>query len=163
MSSDLWFPSSESQQVVGRFVDVESDNPAESRKQGKLVRMLRPALETKVVGSHDISVQVVKPFNELSLRTRFPGAWEHYEAKKKGSKPVDIQPIDGIPIEDATFIGKEKMAWLKMQGLMTIEQLATLSDAQMQNLGHGARTWKKKAGQMLSDRESQWKKRAMSA
>lgn len=161
--SNMWFPSSESQQVVGRFVDVESDNPAESRKHGKLVKMWRTALETKVVGSHDVSVQVVKPFNEIALRSRFPGAWEYYQSQKAGKDMPEIQPIDGIPIEEATFIGKEKMAWLKMQGIVTVEQLATLSDAQIQNLGHGARTWKKKAGQHLASREAEWKKRAMSA
>lgn len=163
MSTDLWFPSSESQQVVGRFIDVESDDIAASKKAGKLVKMWRPALETKVVGSHDVSVQVVKPFNEIQLRARFPGAWEHYEAKKKGNPPPKIDPVDGVPIEEANFIGKEKLAWLKMQGFVTVEQLATMSDAQIQNLGHGARTWKKKAGQFLASREAQWKKRAMGA
>jgi hypothetical protein len=57
--------------------------------------------------------------------------------------------FDGMPIAKADFIAREKISWLAMQGFNTVEQLAAMSDAQIQSMGHGARTWKKKAQQLL--------------
>jgi len=148
--NELWFPAIESQSVVGRFIEVEVVHPAKSREEGREVRIIRPALESKVAGSHDTSVQAVKPFNEKALQARFPGAWEHFE-KTRGpaEKEQIVAPAVGTPLDRLDFIPREKLLWLKMQGFSTVEQIALMSDATMQNLGPGVRQWRKKATQLL--------------
>lgn len=148
---DVWFPARESQSVVGRVVEVEKVHPALSREAKKAVYIMVPVMASKVAGSHDISTQELKPHNRDEICGRFPGAWEAYEKSKGGKvgEPEIAPVIDGMPIDKAEFISREKLAWLKLQGFSTVEQLAAISDAQMQALGPGARTWAKKAKQLL--------------
>lgn len=159
---DMWFPSLESRNVVGRYIDVESVDPVKSREAGEEVLMRRTALESKVVGSHDASVQVVKPFNAKELQKRFPGAWEHYEKKsakraaviERGDEPVEELPeipqtIPGTPLDKADFLPRDRMPWLAMQGVQTIEQIRDLSDQQVQNMGQGVAKWRRQAKAFL--------------
>lgn len=151
---DVWFPAVESKNVVGRFVDVESVDAAKSREEHREVMIRRPALEAKVVGSHDISVQLVKPFNERELRGRFPGAWEHYEAKRSQPQqdidvPVVLQTIKGTPLDKSDFLPRDRILWLMMQGIQTIEQLRDLSDQQVMNMGQGVGKWRRQAKAFL--------------
>jgi hypothetical protein len=148
----------ESQQVVGRFIDIEIVDAAASHKEQRQIMKWVPALESKVAGSFDVAHQRVKPFNDKALQSRFPGAWEHYEKEKAKAEanPVEDEApsIPGTPIDRLDFIPREKLVWLQMQGFSVVEQIATLSDAQMQTLGTGARNWKKKASQFLSGQTS---------
>lgn len=148
---DVWFPARESQSVVGRVVEVEKIHPAKSREAQKPVHLMVPVMASKVAGSHDISTQELKPHNRDEICARFPGAWDAYVKSKNGKvgEPEVMPDIDGMPIDRADFIAREKLAWLKLQGFSTVEQLAAISDAQMQSLGPGARTWAKKAKQLL--------------
>lgn len=160
MLSEVWFPAAESKNVVGRFVDVESVDAAKTREaeaKGEPVPVMirRPALQSKIVGSHDVSVQLVKPFNASALRSRFVGAWEHYEAAKSRPAPVveDVplieQTIPGTPLHKADFLPKDRVAWLALQGVQTIEQLRDLSDGVVQNMGRDVAQWRKKADAFL--------------
>jgi len=167
MSQDMWFPSLESRNVVGRYTEVESVDPVKSREAGEEILMTRIALESKVVGSHDASVQVVKPFNAKELQKRFPGAWEFFEAKKakraavitaaveKGEEPEPVEEpeiqltIDGTPLDKADFLPRDRMPWLAMQGVQTIEQIRDLSDQQVMNMGQGVGKWRKQAKAFL--------------
>jgi hypothetical protein len=148
---DVWFPAKESQSVVGRVAEVEKLHPAKSRAAQKPVYIIVPVMESKVASSHDISHQELKEHNRDQICARFPGAWEYYE-KQKASKPKDEPQeiiFEGMPIAKADFIAREKLSWLSMQGFNTVEQLAGMSDAQIQEMGQGARTWRKKAQQLL--------------
>jgi len=148
----VWFPAVDSQQVVGRVVEIEKEHQARSREAKRPVKIVVPAMLHKVVTSDDYSVTELKDHNREEVCARFPGAWEHY-VKLKGAppaKPEELPEIKGTPIDQADWIAREKLAWLKLQGFSTVEQLAGMSDAQMQQLGAGARTWKKKASQYLS-------------
>jgi hypothetical protein len=148
---DVWFPAKESQAVVGRVTEVEKLHPAKSRVAQKPVYIMVPVMESKVASSHDISHQELKPHNRDQICARFPGAWDYYE-KQKASKPKEEPQeiiFDGTPIAKADFIAREKISWLSMQGFNTVEQLASMSDAQIQAMGQGARTWRKKAQQLL--------------
>lgn len=160
MLREQWFPSADDKAiVVGRFIDVETVNAAKSREENREVKMLRTALESKVAGSHDVSCQLVKPFNESQLKKRFPQAWAHYEAQKR-RPPEEIEAERNAPIilgadtvgtalHKADFLGRAQMEKLAVQGFSTIEQLADMSDTQCQNIGHGAVTWRKKAQEFL--------------
>lgn len=156
MRADAWFPAIESNNVLGRFVDIEKEDTAASEKAGHKITVMRPLLQAKVTGSHDISTQIVKPFNQNELAARFPGAWENYQAHKaKGLPkpeveiPVIEQSVPGTPLHEADFLPKDRIAWLMQQDIQTIEQLRDLSDIQIQKMGHGVSKWRKQAGDWL--------------
>lgn len=145
-----WFPAKESQQVVGKIEDAEKLHAKESREAGRPVYIMVPTLYSKVTSnSHDVSTQEIKPWNQKEITERFPGAWDHYQKSKANGEEAVAPVINGMPIDRADFIAREKLAWLKIQGFSTVEQLAACSDAQIQNLGPGARNWVKKAKQLL--------------
>src|SRR5262245_14141812 len=152
-----WFPAAESNAVVGRVVEIEKPHAAKSREAGYPVNIMVPVMETKVLkDSSDISHQELKPHIKgefAKITGRFPGAWEAYVASK-GTEEIKEQvlpPINGTPIEKAaSFLPKERVGHLKLIGFSTIEQLAAMSDTQMQSLGPGARNWRKKAQQHLA-------------
>ena len=153
---ETWFPAKESDVVVGRFVEVEAVDSAASRERGEEILRIKPVLQSKAIGSHDIAVQVVKPFNERELRARFPGAWEHYLEQKakaapiKASEPVIVhQTVPGTPLDKADFMPRDRLEWLALQGIQTIEQLSNLSDQQVQQLGRGVGEWRRKAKAFL--------------
>ena len=151
-----WFPAVESHNVVGRVVEHEKVHPAKSRERGEAVYVMVPVMEAKVLkDSSDVSTQEIKPQNEGEFKkiiARFPGAWDAY-IKSKGSALGEVQelaPIKGTPIDKAlAFLPKEKVGYLKTIGFTTLEQLAEMSDAQVVSMGTGARTWRKKAAQLL--------------
>jgi hypothetical protein len=152
---DQWYPARESQAVVGRIIELEYLHAGKSREAGKPVTIMTPVLESKVAGSTDVAHQYLghlPDHDREEICARFPGAWENYEAHKGGDlgKIKEVPTLQGTPIDRAEWIAREKIAWLRMQGLTTVEQLAAISDAQMQQLGTGARTWAKKAKQYLA-------------
>ena len=153
MLQDIWFPAKESSAVVGRFVDIEKVDVKASEEAQRAIMKVVPALEAKVAGGHDISVQIVKPFNKNDLTARFPGAWEHYEKLKAMTSSEPIVPIiaaiKGMPLDQADFIPRERIRWLAAQGFTTVEQLRDMSDATVQTLGRGALSWRKKATEHL--------------
>lgn len=151
--TDKWFPQKGSQAVVGRIVEVEKLHPAKSREANRPINVLVPCIETKVLkDSADVSVRELKPHNRDQLLADFPGAWDYYE-KAKGAANVnkveEAPHVEGMPIDKADYIPRAKLAWLKIQGFATVEQLAQMSDEQVSSLGPGARNWRKKAIELL--------------
>jgi hypothetical protein len=147
-----WFPALDSQQVVGRVIEVEKEHPAKSRELGRSVKIWVPYMASKVLkDSADVSGQEIKPHNQVAITSRFPGAWEHYLKLKENQPNKDevVAEVPGNAIENANFIHRDKILYLKHAGFSTIEQLAAMDDHQMQSLGRGAREWRKKAVQHL--------------
>ncbi len=147
-----WFRAVDSQNVMGRVVEVDKVHAAQSREAGREVTFKQPMMESKVAGSSDVSHQQIKDWNKREICSRFPGAWEAYEASK-ATAPVApvVSTITGMPIDRASdFLPAAKVEWLKLTGFQTVEQLAEMSDHQMQELGTGARSWKKKAKELLA-------------
>jgi uncharacterized protein YjiS (DUF1127 family) len=146
-----WFRAVDSQNVMGRVVEVDKVHAAQSREARREITFKQPVMESKVAGSSDISHQQIKEWNKKEICGRFPGAWEAYEASKATSRPIqDFNPApDGMPIDKAEFIPASKREWLKMTGFSTVDQLADMTDHQIQDLGPGARAWKKKARELL--------------
>lgn len=147
-----WFPALDSQNVVGQVQEAEKEHPGKSREVGRSVKIWVPIMAAKVLGgtSVDVSTQEIKPHNQIAVTSRFPGAWERYQ-ELKGEKPQTeiVAPVAGTPIENANFLHRDRLEYLKHAGFSTVEQLAAMSDAQMQSLGRGAREWRKKAVQHL--------------
>jgi hypothetical protein len=150
---DQWFPAFEngkkSTLVVGRFVDGETVDVKASEVLKHNVYKSVPMLESKIVGSHDVSTQRVKEMNQDELTSRFPGAWEHY-LEQKGSKPEPVISSSGVPIEELDFIPRQNCAWLRELGFTSAEQIRDMSDSVVQGLGRGAQTWRKKATEYLA-------------
>lgn len=155
MLREQWFPAVESKNVVGRFDDTEEVDWAKSREEDREVTRMVPVLLAKIVGSVDISVQAVKPFNEKELRKRFPGAWEKYQADKAaaakgGEAALPFEPtIKGTPLNKADFLPQDRIEWLMLQGIQTIEQIRDLTDAQVQTMGNRVGGWRKAAKSFL--------------
>ncbi len=159
--ADRWFPSIDSTTVVGRVIDVECDVPETRNKSGEKLTEYRPVMQSKVTGSDDISAQAIKPHNEKELKKRFPGAWEHYQAQRdaleRGTQVVE-PPIKGTPIEEGELFNNERIAWFKLQGFYTMEQVAAISDTTIENMGRsgsiGGRDWRKKAKRYLESKQT---------
>lgn len=152
---DTWFAGAGSwSNVVGRFVDVEVTDIKASEVEQKTVYKRVPALESKVPGSSDVSVSRVKEFNKKDLTARFPGAWDHYELHHAQDTAEDEVPvvrgIAGTPLHKAEFIPRNAIPRLQDLGFSSLEQIRDMSDTTAQNIGHGAKAWRKKAGEFLA-------------
>jgi len=153
MLETKWFPQKGSQGVVGRIVEIPKLHAAKSREAQRPVTIMVPAMQTKVLkDSADDSFKELKEHNREQICADYPGAWEYYLQSKAGEppKPEEVPQIKGMPIDRADFIAREKLTWLKMQGWSTVEQLAGMSDEQVGSLGPGARSWRKKAKELLT-------------
>ena len=158
MYSERWFPAPASNaQVMGRFVEIEKVDPVASQAAGRPVPKRVPALQSKVVGSHDVSVQIVKEFNAAELKARFPGAWDDYVRQKEAAEgkaeviepPVVARTIAGHGLEEVDFLPRDRIPWLTLQGVQTVEQLANLSDIAAQTMGRDVIKWRKAAVEWL--------------
>lgn len=153
LNEGQWFPSAEHSAVVGRFVERMIESASASVAAGKSTFVPRVLLESKVAGTPDVAAQIVKPFNEAEFRSRFPGAWEHFEkVREANTRTVDVQPDHvpmrdgfGTPLSAVDFLPRDKIAWLSELGFSTVEQIAEMSDAQVQQVGRGAASWRKQA------------------
>jgi hypothetical protein len=155
LKKDAWFPATgESAKVIGRFIDVEVTDSIASEKAKKTIYKRVAALESKIPGSNDTSVSRVKEFNKKELTDRFPGAWEHYESHREQQEDVSSVPIvravSGTPLHLADFIPRNAIPRLQELGFSSLEQIRDMSDTTTQNIGHGAKAWRKKAGEFLT-------------
>jgi hypothetical protein len=159
--ADRWFGAVDSNQVVGRIVEIDKPWTAGSKeheqKTGQKTQLYRkvPCMLAKTAGQHDESYDELKEWKRDAICARFPGAWEHYLAEKaareQGGAPPEVTVAPkGMSIDHADFIPRATIEALKLKGFGTVEQIATMSDAQIQTLGAGARTWQKKAKQLLA-------------
>jgi hypothetical protein len=150
---EIWLPSNTpNSKAVGRFDDFVKHF---TDQQGKKQTRTKLMLYTKVPGAAEPSSQTVlddKEGNEI--KASYSLAWEDY-LRRKASPQHEAIPtateygVKGTPIEHANFLGKDYIARLKMMGFLTIEQLADMSDAACNNVGFGARQWKRKAAEYL--------------
>lgn len=152
---DIWFPEDgiKNARIVGRFVDEQHTL---TNGQGEKKTHTFTMLQHRVPGSQDVSASVVKNNSEgAKLKARFKSAWADYE-KRKATEPAPVVPtsvehgIKGTPIEEADFIGADRMAFFKSMGFLTVEQLAGMSDAVCANFSGGLRLRKKAAEHLAS-------------
>jgi hypothetical protein len=162
-SEDLWFPVDGGNRVVGRFIDHSFDH---TNSDGTKRVVNTTLFQHKVsANSADIAHDQVKAHTKAYLVGRCPQGWAHYEKLKAsqesggpgvgmgvGVSAKDVG-IKGTPIEDAALHcgwNNDRLRWFKQQGMMTVQQVADLSDADCQGLGRGAVGWRKKAKEYLA-------------
>lgn len=142
MTQEGWYPAVESNQVVGRFewydkLRIADSIAADEKRYTKII-----VLRHKVVGTHEENVTPLKPHNEQALRERFPEAWIAFQ----GEAP----PIKGTPLA-ALALPPDRVDALKIHGILTLEQVAGLSDAQCQAVGFGTRKLRADAAAKLAE------------
>ena len=131
MSSDYkWFPASGETGVVGRFeyhdiLDVPASKAADEERYRQIV-----VCRMKVTGSADEDVVKVKDDNQNQLVKRFPDAWLAFQGQE-----IEIK---GVPLKALGFPDQVNIV-LQLNGVVTVEQLAELSDMACQNVGFGTR------------------------
>lgn len=156
MMQEIWLPEDgvKDSKITGRFIEQDHTyTTADGEKRTRRVTMLLH----KVPGSNDVSASLVKDNSDgVKLKTRFATAWADFENRKAAEAsagPVvataTAYGIKGTPIEDADFIGADRMAFFKSMGFLTIEQIADMSDSVCANFSGGVRL-RKKAAEFLA-------------
>ncbi|MFO1183594.1 MAG: hypothetical protein U1E56_02250 [Bauldia sp.] len=142
MTQEGWYPAVESNQVVGRFewydkLHIADSIAADEKRYTKII-----VLRHKVVGTHEENVTPLKPHNEQALRERFPEAWTAFQG--------EVPPIKGTPLTKLD-LSSDRVDAFKIHGILTLEQLAGLSDAQCQAVGFGTRKLRTDAAERLAE------------
>ena len=150
---EIWFPpNTANSKIVGRFEDhtqewVDSTGTRRSRTL--------PVLYHKAPASLDVSSTTCKDNADgAKLKKEWAQAWAYYEKCKAAGPAAPAIPtatefgIKGTPIEEADFIGKDRLAFFKSMGFTTLEQVRDMSDGVAQNI-MGAKMMRKKAAEML--------------
>lgn len=151
---EIWLPPNTAKsKVVGMFVDETHEY---TNKDGVKCERTVTVLRHRVPGSQDMSASLCKDNPDgTKLKKEWAKAWELYETRKANA--VDQPPaiptateygIKGTPIEEADFIGKDRLAFFKAMGFLTLEQVRDMSDGVAQNI-MGAKAMRKKAAELL--------------
>jgi hypothetical protein len=151
---ELWLPPNiPNAKAVGRFVDVHDEYVT---REGERKQRIVTVLLHKIPGSHDVSSSLCKDNPDgHKLRKEWAAAWSDYQKRKAAEEAAPAVPtatehgIKGTPIEHADFISKDRLAFFKDMGFLTIEQLAGMSDAIVANFSSG-RNIRKKAAEFLT-------------
>jgi len=128
--------------VFPRFYMDQIEHTFESARAGRPVWLDVEMVEITVAG--DTRTQVHQRVKD-EHRQRWPKA---YEAFKAGLTPA----VDGYPIEQWPPLSPAMVANFKAANIHTVEQLASLSDGHLGNLGLG--------GRQIRDRAAAWLKQA---
>lgn len=111
-----------------RFEWFDQEDPEESKKCGypryKRIQIIR----TLIPGSKEDRVDRVND----DYRRRFPRQWAAFLAGEEGV-------VDGTPLKDFPGLTKDDISTLMHFHVLSVEQLAALSDENATNMGHGFR------------------------
>lgn len=102
-------------------------------------------VEISFVGSKDTSIQAVKPEHMAKFR-------DEWNAFCDGQP---VKPRKGTPLTDIPGVTSDRMLAFIQANVHTAEELAALSDAQCQGVGHGTLTARQAARQLLQRRAAQ--------
>lgn len=97
-------------------------------------------VEIKFVGSKDSVIRKVKPEHMAQFREE----WNCY------CDGTPMKQRSGTPLTDLPGMDDQKAQQFILQNVHTAEEIAALSDAQCQALGHGTLTLRKAAHEMLA-------------
>lgn len=157
--SGQWYQQRGSRSVTGRFVVIQTVHGLRSREAGHTVWVDSVGLETKIAGSRDISVQLVKPHNVAELAALYPEAYEAFGRDQMDAiwsdatgpaAPAEIEVLpadDATPLTDLKGVGRERAAAWNDRGILSVEMLADLADARTDDLG--LHEWRLKARRHL--------------
>jgi hypothetical protein len=106
-------------------------------------RGVQDFVEISFIGAKDTLVEKVNP----SHMAQFRNEWDAY---------CDGRPIErraGIPLTDLPGLDDERAEGYVARNVHTLEELAALSDAQCQGIGHGALTDRQGARKLVTQRQ----------
>ena len=117
-----------------RFFSEAIENKAKSLEAGRPIHDQIDFVEINVAGSRDTVVEKMG----AAQRQRFAAQYEMW-------KKTQAQPVDGTDLAVVPFLNIAQIKDFKASNVMTLEQLAGLSDTNVQKLGMGAVEARKKA------------------
>lgn len=112
----------DNEKVLVRFWEDSYPNATKTREAGTPVFDTVDWCEIKVPGERDT---ISGPVHRMQPdpRVRFPGAWAQYQKDKSSEGLV------GMPLKEVAWLARGEVETLKAAGLKTLENLADLSDA----------------------------------
>ncbi|MBF0625284.1 MAG: hypothetical protein HQL82_10830 [Magnetococcales bacterium] len=125
-------------QLHVEFFNQAVHNPHKSEQEGRPIFEDRAYVRIVTPGSRD---EVVRPVT-LADQQRFVRQWERFQK-------LGAQSLEGTPLEQWPALGVGQVAEFKAQNIFTVEQLASLSDTGIANLGLGGREWTARARAFL--------------
>ena len=133
-------PASASDSCIPLFHMRVVEDKAEAEKTGK--RAYKEIAYVKVLSpGNDKEIPDLVVTEEL--KQRWPVQWANFSAKKEA-------PLEGTPIDEWAQINPVQAKILQDEHCLTVEQLANLPDANLQNLGQGFIVLKGKAEAFLA-------------
>ena len=124
---------------VGVFYDKAVKDVEATKIEGRQVFKRVPYVEILIPGC---------PHQRPNLKatdehkTRFPAAWQAYQERRTGL-------VDGTPLNEWTYLDVAKVAELSAAGLLSVEQVANVSDGDLKVLGMHGRELRERAKQFL--------------
>jgi hypothetical protein len=107
-------------------VDATKTNGYTTYKQKEFVRI-------RIPGSHEERVLKVKDEH----KRRFPRAWAAFKAG-------DANAINGTALKECPLLNATEVSMLNHHSVVSVEQLAALSDENISGMGHGVRLLKER-------------------
>jgi hypothetical protein len=135
LDSDFKNPNGPKQPAVPVFFTEAVRMDFKSKQAGRDIFEDREFVRILIPG--DRRSAPVEPVND-EHKKRWP---REYEAFKAGTEA----PLEGTPLADWPQIGRARVEELAYFHIRTVEQLAAVNDAQLQQLGMGARGEREKA------------------
>lgn len=130
MANTNWYPAAEERGVVGRFeyldvLDVPASLEADEERTKQII-----VLREKVAASTDDTVRKVRPETQQTMTRRFPDAWKAFQG--------EVVKIAGTPLS-ALGLNDDRITVFRLHGIMTVEQLSEVSDANCSVVGFGTK------------------------
>ena len=143
-NGERWYPAEGEPNVEGRFsyydlLDIPASKAADEERTRKIV-----VLWARVRGYDPNPPNKVTPENQEAYIKRFPTAWKAFQGEEV--------PVVGTPISEMPGIEDDRMRKFQFAGVLTIENLAALSDSQAQQIEFGTRKLRDAAIKLLEKR-----------
>lgn len=145
------------------FEDREVEDRAQSIIQGHYVAKQRPIAVITRPGSRDSlekwADEWLVDIREKARKGAYPMQWyQAYDAKfKEWQSGISTEGLEGTPLATWPPMGKALLKTFISAGVRTVEDLAQIPDADLQNLGTGSVGMKQKAKLWLEQASSQGK------
>jgi hypothetical protein len=125
--------------LLVKFFSHSKPNATKSAEEGRPIFVDTDYIQIMQPGNKDSIV--IRPATEMD-RARFPDHYRKYKAR------VDQVPTDGTPLAEWPQITRSQAEELRFQNVLTVEQLAGMSDANAQGV-MGINSLKQKARDFL--------------
>lgn len=116
-------------------------NPRKTEIEGRPIFDMIDYVEIMVPGQS--KTHIIRKVTEED-KQRWPTKWVAYQSNKEAQ-----QPLEGTPIEQWAYLTPARAMEMKAINILTIEDLANLSDTGIQSLGMGGLELRKRAQQHL--------------